>query len=68
MGDTVEELHEFAFKVGLKREWFQDHRHPHYDITTKRMLGKVIKEGAILVPTREIATGDYTPKSNGDSL
>jgi len=24
--DTLEELHEFAQKIGMKREWFQDKR------------------------------------------
>ncbi len=28
------ELHRFARRLGLKRDWFQDHpRHPHYDLT-----------------------------------
>jgi hypothetical protein len=32
----IEELHEFAQSIGLKREWFQDHpRHPHYDVWGK---------------------------------
>lgn len=26
------ELHQFAKRVGLKREWFQDKRVPHYDV------------------------------------
>ncbi len=32
----VEELHAFAEKLGLKRSWFQDGRHPHYDIVGKK--------------------------------
>jgi hypothetical protein len=35
-GEDLEELHRFARKLGLKREWFQgrpEHRHPHYDMT-----------------------------------
>jgi len=37
--DTLEELHEFAQKIGMKREWFQDKRLPHYDLTiTRRKL------------------------------
>jgi hypothetical protein len=35
--DTLEELHKFALRLGLRRAYFQDHpRHPHYDITEGR--------------------------------
>ncbi len=30
----MEELHEFAARLGLQRRWFQDKgRYPHYDVT-----------------------------------
>jgi len=46
--DTIEELHEVADKIGLKREWFQDTKHPHYDIVeSKRQLA--LENGAIAV-------------------
>jgi len=32
----VEELHEFAKKIGLKREWFQEKTAPHYDLTANK--------------------------------
>lgn len=32
----VEELHEFARKIGLKREWFQEKTAPHYDLTARK--------------------------------
>lgn len=40
IADSLDELHEFALKIGLKREWFQDHpKHPHYDLFgSKRYL------------------------------
>ncbi len=46
MADTLEELHEMAYKIGLKREWFQNHKkYPHYDVSlSKRNLA--IKHGA----------------------
>lgn len=49
-GDDVEELHQFARGIGLKRSYFQDKPgFPHYDITpTKRNLailrGAEVKE------------------------
>lgn len=46
--DTEEELHEMARKIGLRREWFQNHHIAalrHYDLTTsKRVLA--IQNGA----------------------
>lgn len=46
VGDSTRELHAFARSVGLKRQWFQDHKHhPHYDITTARMLKKILNTG-----------------------
>lgn len=32
MADSLEELHEFAAKLGMKREWFQNKSAPHYDV------------------------------------
>jgi hypothetical protein len=45
--DTTDELHEFAEKIGLKRNWFQDKkRFPHYDLReSKRKIA--LKNGAI---------------------
>jgi len=34
--DSLEELHEFANKIGMKKTWFQDRKLPHYDLTVKR--------------------------------
>lgn len=35
--DSDEELHEFAARLGMKREWFQSHRVAnHYDLTPAR--------------------------------
>lgn len=51
---TLDELHAFAKKLGLKPEWFQDHpRHPHYDIC-KFNRAKAIALGARPVQTREM--------------
>jgi hypothetical protein len=34
--DSLDELHEFASKIGMKKTWFQNGRLPHYDLTAKR--------------------------------
>lgn len=35
--DTLDELHEMARRIGMRREWFQDHPlAPHYDLTLRR--------------------------------
>lgn len=52
--DTLDELHAFARRLGLRREWFQDGRHPHYDLTTKRMALKAERCGAVKVTQRKI--------------
>lgn len=34
VADTLAELHEFAARLGLKRQWFQEQAsYPHYDVT-----------------------------------
>ena len=46
----MEELHEIADEIGLKRTWFQG---DHYDIAmTKRALA--VEHGAVEVTSREI--------------
>lgn len=55
IADTVEELHRFAAKIGLKRSWFQDKLSgPHYDISmSKRRLA--IFHGAREITMKECA-------------
>ena len=52
---TLDDLHAFAARLGLRREWFQDHPiAPHYDLTaTKRALA--LHYGAVFVPARRQA-------------
>lgn len=42
IADTVDELHQFAKQIGMRRSWFQDDRRlPHYDLTeNRRYLGR----------------------------
>ena len=45
--DSLEELHSFARRLGLKRSWFQENsRYPHYDITME-IRENALKLGAI---------------------
>ncbi len=50
---SIEELHEFAAQLGLRREWFQRKSIPHYDLTGAAWE-RAIELGAILVSSREI--------------
>jgi hypothetical protein len=49
-----DELHAFAQNIGLKREWFQNNKRPHYDLTTRRMSEKAIRFGAKMVTAKDI--------------
>lgn len=52
--DTLEELHAFALRIGMKIEWFQHHsRLPHYDLTSDRRAWAV-RMGAKEVSRREL--------------
>lgn len=41
IADTLEELHEFAARLGLRRSWFQPHSTPHYDLTASKRAAAV---------------------------
>jgi hypothetical protein len=53
-GMSLEELHAFAERLGLRRAWFQSARVPHYDLTTRRHAS-ALKAGAVFIPAREQA-------------
>lgn len=55
VADGIDELHEFASSIGLKREWFQDKKaHPHYDIFGVIKL-QALNSGAVVVDSKKIA-------------
>lgn len=50
---SLEELHAFAAKIGMRRAWFQDHAlAPHYDLTPSRRE-LAIRGGACFVTARD---------------
>lgn len=52
--ENIEVLHDFANKLGLKREWFQQGSSIyHYDLTESKRI-EAIKLGAIEINTRDM--------------
>lgn len=50
----IEELHEMAAKIGMRRSWFQNHpAHPHYDLSPQKRL-LAIRNGAIELDSFEL--------------
>lgn len=69
VADSLPELHRFAKQLGLRREWFQNHeRHPHYDLTTARMVNKAMHYGAQKVSSKTIIRVCRTMTVNSQSL
>lgn len=58
--DTLDELHAFAAKIGMRREWFQ-HKPgglPHYDLNdTRRQMA--FSHGAILLMDRRVIVNKW---------
>ena len=54
MADTEEELHAFAKRLRLKREWFQKSSSPHYDLTPAKRV-EALALGAVEVSAKEQA-------------
>lgn len=52
---TLDELHNFAAQIGMKRSWFQPHSTPHYDLTPSRRKVAVAL-GAVEVDRRQAVT------------
>lgn len=49
----IDELHEMAAAIGLKKQWFQDKRFPHYDMQASKRR-KAIARGAVEIGFGEI--------------
>ncbi|WP_296276992.1 DUF4031 domain-containing protein [Pseudomonas sp. UBA7530] len=46
VADTLDELHDFAARLGLRRSWFQSRNYPHYDVTIS-VRQRALSMGAI---------------------
>lgn len=60
IGDTIEELHEFAKKVGLRKSYYQNKKkkdkiEPHYDVRISRYR-EMIEAGAKPITRAELLT------------
>ncbi len=53
LATTETELHCMAGAIGLRRQWFQQHSRPHYDVSQAKREA-AIHLGAIPVTQREI--------------
>lgn len=54
VADSLAELHEFAFSIGLKRAWFQSKSiYPHYDVTVS-VRDRALRQGAVMGDRRTI--------------
>jgi hypothetical protein len=47
IADSLDELHEMAARIGLKRGWFQPRSFPHYDLGTAGKRAGAVLCGAI---------------------
>ena len=53
--EHLQALHAFAERIGMRREWFQDHKlAPHYDLVPSRREA-AIRAGAVEVDAMEQA-------------
>lgn len=56
VADSLQELHDFANRLNLQREWFQHNAsYPHYDVTVKTRI-RALSLGAIVGKRIDIIT------------
>ena len=62
--DTLEELHQMADKIGMKRSWFQSKKGslPHYDLVRSRRI-LAIEHVAIEITLKQFAEMIRTQRS-----
>ena len=52
VSNDLDALHAMAAQIGMQRKWFQDGKHPHYDLTINKRR-QAIAAGAIETTARE---------------
>ncbi len=52
--EGIEGLHQFAAKLGLKREWYQPESSPHYDLRGYAKFRQAINAGAVRLSNRQL--------------
>lgn len=56
----LEELLTFGNKIGMEESWLHNSKgRIHFDLTTNRIYKKALKNGAVLVPSRDIITKSW---------
>jgi hypothetical protein len=53
IGDSIDELIEFAVSIGLRPEWFQPKSSPHFDLTAEARA-VAVQNGAVEINQREL--------------
>lgn len=53
VADTLDELHDMAERIGMRRGWFQPLSSPHYDVSLSRRK-IVVQYGGIEIDRREL--------------
>ena len=53
IGDSIDELIEFAVSIGLRPEWFQPKSSPHFDLTDEARA-VAVQNGAVEINQKEL--------------
>lgn len=62
VADSLDELHQFAKSLGLKRTWFQAHASlPHYDVTIEVRI-VALSRGAVAADRRTLISRGHQLK------
>lgn len=51
---SIDELHAFALKIGMKRAWFQDKGSTHHYDLTRPMRYKAVRHGALQISPKKL--------------
>lgn len=65
VADSLDELHDMAKAIGMKRAWFQPRSSPHYDVSVTRRA-RAIELGAIAVTARDLVRVIRKARAKGE--